>query len=306
MLAYSTPVGYMADPEIPAVRKEDTISKVRKLIQNSPIRRLPVVDENSRVIGIISEHDLTNEPNIELVLVDHNEISQAVEGIEHYKIQEIIDHHRIGTLSTNYPITFINKPVGSTSTLIAKLYEESKIPVPKEIASLLLCGILSDTLILQSATTTETDRTTAEYLSNITDLEIQSLGKDILQAGSGVKGRNATQIIHQDMKVYEEEKGNYTVSQIEVSNLEEVLSRKDEIMQELEIERRGNKALFASLLVTDITQLSSILLMASDAKFLPFITFPQLEKNVYFLKDVVSRKKQLVPLISEQVENYEK
>lgn len=108
------------------------------------------------------------------------------------------------------------------------------------------------------------------------------------------------------MKVYEEEKGNYTVSQIEVSNLEEVLSRKDEIMQELEIERRGNKALFASLLVTDITQLSSILLMASDAKFLPFITFPQLEKNVYFLKDVVSRKKQLVPLISEQVENYEK
>lgn len=306
MLAYSTPVGYMADPEIPAVRKEDTISKVRKLIQNSPIRRLPVVDENSRVIGIISEHDLTNEPNIELVLVDHNEISQAVEGIEHYKIQEIIDHHRIGTLSTNYPITFINKPVGSTSTLIAKLYEESKIPVPKEIASLLLCGILSDTLILQSATTTETDRTTAEYLSNITDLEIQQLGKDILQAGSGVKGRSAAQIIHQDMKIYEEEKGNYTVSQIEVSNLEEVLSRKDEIMQELEIERRGNKALFASLLATDITQLSSILLMASDAKFLPFITFPQLEKNVYFLKDVVSRKKQLVPLISEQVENYEK
>ena len=114
MIAYSTPVSLMADPEIPAVHPEDSIAKVRKLIQTSPIRRLPVVDSANKVIGIISEHDLTNEPNIEVILVDHNELSQAVEGIEHYKIQEIIDHHRIGTFSTSYPITFINKPVGST------------------------------------------------------------------------------------------------------------------------------------------------------------------------------------------------
>ena len=180
------------------------------------------------------------------------------------------------------------------------------MPIPKDIASLLLCGILSDTLILQSATTTETDRQTAEYLSNITDLDIQALGKDILQAGSSIKGRNATQIIHQDMKEYSEDKGSFTVSQIEVSSLEEVLARKDELMQELEIERRGNKALFSSLLVTDITQLSSILIISCDPKFAPFITFPKVEPNVYFLKDVVSRKKQLIPLISEQVENYEK
>lgn len=306
MIAYSTPVTHMADPDIPAVRPEDTISKVRKLIQNSPIRRLPVVDAENKVIGMISEHDLTNEPNVQLVLVDHNEKSQAVDGIENYKIQEVIDHHRIGTLSTTYPITFINKPVGSTATLITELYQESKIPIPKDIASLLLSGILSDTLILQSATTTEKDRETAEYLSNITDLDIQALGKDILQAGSSIKGRNATQIIHQDMKEYSEDKGNFTVSQIEVSSLEEVLARKDELLQELEIERRGNKALFSALLVTDITQLSSILVIAVDRKFEPFITFPKVEPNVYFLKDVVSRKKQLIPLISEQVENYEK
>ena len=306
MIAYSTPVSLMADPDIPAVRPEDTISKVRKLIQNSPIRRLPVVDGENKVIGMISEHDLTNEPNIQLILVDHNEKTQAVEGFEHYKIQEVIDHHRLGTFGTTYPITFINKPVGSTATLITGLYQEAKVPIPKDIASLLLCGILSDTLILQSATTTETDRQTAEYLSNITDLDIQALGKDILQAGSGIKGRNATQIIHQDMKEYSEDKGSFTVSQIEVSSLEEVLARKDELMQELEIERRGNKALFSSLLVTDITQLSSILVIACDPKFAPFITFPKVEPNVYFLKDVVSRKKQLIPLISEQVENYEK
>ena len=305
MIAYSTPVILMADPEVPAVRPEDTISKIRSTLLNSPIRRLPVVDEENKVIGIISEHDLTNEPNIELVLVDHNEMSQAVDGIEHYKINEIIDHHRIGTVNTAYPITFINKPLGSTSTIIANLYQEAKVPIPKDIACLLLCGILSDTLILQSTTTTEIDRQTAAYLSNITDLEINSLGKEILTAGSGIKGRAPSEVIHQDMKEYHEEKVSYTVSQIEVSNNREVLDRKEEFMTELELERRGNKALFSALLVTDITSLSSTLLLASDPKFEPFITFPKIEKNVYFLKDVVSRKKQLVPLLTEQVENYE-
>lgn len=182
MIAYSTPVELMADPEIKAVHINDTISKIKMTMLNSPIRRLPVVDENNKVIGIISEHDLTNEPNIEIILVDHNELSQAVEGIEHYKILEVIDHHRIGSMNTTYPITFINKPLGSTSTIIATLYQESKIPIPKDIASLLLCGILSDTLILKSTTTTETDKKIAEYLANITDLDILQLGKEILTA----------------------------------------------------------------------------------------------------------------------------
>ena len=306
MIAYSTPVSFMADPEIKPVRPEDSISKIRQVLQDSPIRRLPVVDANNKVIGIISEHDLTNEPNIEIILVDHNELSQAVEGIENYKIQEVIDHHRIGPLSTTYPITFINKPIGSTSTLIATLYLEQKVPIPKDIASLLLCGILSDTLMLQSTTTTDIDRQTAEYLSNITDLDIQTLGLEILTAGSRIKGRTATEVIHQDMKEYREEKAIYTVSQIEVGNLKEILDRKKEFLAELEIERRANKAIFAALLVTDITQLSSILLMSTDENFKQFVTFPPLENDIYFLKDVVSRKKQLIPLITEQVENFER
>lgn len=306
MIAYSTPVRLMSDSDIPAVLPSDTISKVRPLLLETPCRCLPVVDEQNKVLGILSEHDLTNEPNIELILVDHNELSQAVEGVEHYKIREVIDHHRIGTLSTTYPITFINKPVGSTSTLITSLYIESKIPIPKNIASLLLCGILSDTLILQSTTTTDIDKETAEYLSTITGLEIESLGKEILTAGDRVKDRSASEVVHQDMKEYSEGKVTYTVSQIEVSNLEEVLDRKDEFLSELEIERRGNKAIFSALLVTDIVQLSSVLLIASDEKFTPFITFPKVEPSVYILRNVVSRKKQLIPLITEQVENFER
>ena len=159
---------------------------------------------------------------------------------------------------------------------------------------------------LQSTTTTDIDRQTAEYLSNITDLDIQTLGLEILTAGSRIKGRTATEVIHQDMKEYREEKAIYTVSQIEVGNLKEILDRKKEFLAELEIERRANKAIFAALLVTDITQLSSILLMSTDENFKQFVTFPPLENDIYFLKDVVSRKKQLIPLITEQVENFER
>jgi manganese-dependent inorganic pyrophosphatase len=306
LIAYSTPVSVMADMDIAPVHPEDTVSRVRPLLQESPCRCLPVIDADKKIVGILSEHDLLREPNIELILVDHNEMSQAVDGVEHYRIQEVIDHHRLGTLSTDYPITFINKPIGSTSTLIANLYRENRIPIPIDIASLLLCGILSDTLILQSTTTTDVDRETAQYLSDITNLNLKQLGKDIITAGSHVEGREAGELIHQDMKEYTQGKENYTVSQIEVDNTKEILDRKKEFLGELEIERRAHKAIFTSLLVTDITQLSSILLLTCDQKFEPFVTFPKLEDNVFYLKDVVSRKKQLIPLMAEQIDNYER
>jgi manganese-dependent inorganic pyrophosphatase len=157
LIAYSMPVSAMGDTEIHTVHINDTVAKIKDILKDAHCKYLPVIDEENKVIGMISEHDLLKEPNIEVILVDHNELSQAVEGIEHYTIREVIDHHRIGAIPTKNPITFINRPVGSTSTQIAVLYKEYKIPIPKDIASLLLCGILSDTLILQSGTTTDLD-----------------------------------------------------------------------------------------------------------------------------------------------------
>ena len=304
LIAYSMPVGSMGDKEIKTVGINDTVSKIKDILKNEQCKYLPVVDDENRVIGMISEHDLMHEPNIEIILVDHNEITQAVEGIENYTIREVVDHHRIGTLSTKNPITFINRPVGSTSTQIAGMYHDYKIPIPKDIASLLLCGILSDTLILQSATTTDVDREMAEYLSSITDLDIKDIGNEIVIAGSQVSGRQAGELIRQDMKEYVEGKAVYTASQIEVGNPQEILDRKTEFLEELEIERRSHKALFSCLLVTDITKLSSDLLIVMDSKFEQFITFPKKEENVYYLQDVVSRKKQLIPMVTELVLNY--
>lgn len=301
LIEYSSPVSAMADKVSKPVLASDTVQRIRPLLAQSPSRCLPVVNDDYKVIGTISESDLLHEANIEVILVDHNEPGQAVEGIEHYVIREIIDHHRISTFSTRQPITFINRPVGSTSTIIANLYHENHVSIPKDIASLLLCGILSDTLILQSATTTELDVHTAEYLSSITELDIRELGNDIIRSGSHIGSRSADDIIRQDMKEYSEGKCRYTVSQIEVDGTQELLARKAEFLEKLEAIRSGGKLLFAALLVTDITKLSSLMLIAYDAKFASMLSFPKKEDNVYYMKDIVSRKKQLIPLLSELV-----
>ncbi|MDE5615110.1 MAG: putative manganese-dependent inorganic diphosphatase [Treponemataceae bacterium] len=304
LTTYSSPVAIMADTDVPAVHKNDSVKKIKPILHASPSRSLTVVDDDNKVVGMITENDLLHDALVEIALVDHNEVSQAAEGIEHYTIREIIDHHRIGTVTTRTPITFINKPVGSTSTIVANLYRENHVSIPLEIAQVLLCGILSDTLILHSATTTDIDRETADYLSSITGLDVQTLGQDVLNAGSHIGARSAADVIKQDKKEYRDERNVYTVSQIEVDGTDELLARKQEFLDELEITRRSHGALFAALLVTDIARLSSLMLVSADKRFLPYITFPKQEDNVYFLKDVMSRKKQLIPLLSELIERY--
>lgn len=304
LIIYSMPVTSMSNTVVKPVNKTDTTKKIASLLSTAPGKTLPVVDDEGVVVGLISESDLFAEPNIEVIMVDHNEQSQAIEGIEHYRVLEIIDHHRIGTVATRNPITFINKPVGATSTIITTLYQEYRIPIRAEIASILLCGILADTLVLQSATTTPTDRAAAEYLANITNLEIETLGRELLTAASNITGRTAEELIGQDMKAYEEGGYTFTVSQIEVEDPHEILSRKDEFLSVLEARRTKGDHLFSALLVTDITALSSLLFVSGRKTFESSIGLPKQEDSVYQMRDVVSRKKQLMPILSEIVEKF--
>ena len=301
LIIYSMPVTCMSNGEVKPVNRNDTTRKIAPLLATAPGKSLPVVDDDGVLLGIIAEGDLYREPNIDLILVDHNEQGQAVEGVEHYRILEIVDHHRIGTLSTREPITFINKPVGATSTIITGLYQEGRIPIRPEIASILLCGILADTLALQSATTTRDDRAAAEYLSNITNLDIDALGRDLLSAASNISGRTVEELILQDMKHYTEAGFTFTVSQIEVEDPRELLSRKAEFISMLEVQRARGGHLFSAILVTDITELSSLLVMAAGREFEQTIGLPRQEDSVYIMRDIVSRKKQLMPILSEIV-----
>lgn len=305
LLTYSVPSSAAGDHSVKPIHSNDLIAAVKKDIVSSQGRILPVVDDENRVIGMMSELDIHKEPNIAVALVDHNELTQAVDGIENYEITEIVDHHRIGPASTKLPITFINLPLGSTSTILAKLFHDNKVEIPPKIAGLLLCGILSDTLVLKSATTTIVDIETAAELAGIAGVNVKSLGEEIIKAGSRISGRTTEEIINQDMKEYKEGKFSFTVSQIEVDGTEEIMRRKNEILNGLENARKSHSAVFSALLVTDITTLSSLFLVSGEKTFLPVLSFPSQEENVYFLKDVVSRKKQLIPMITEILESAE-
>jgi manganese-dependent inorganic pyrophosphatase len=305
LVLYSAPVSTMADTEVQPVNAMDPIRKIRPILNESVSRSLPVVDDKRKLVGMISESDLLRDANVDLVLVDHNELSQAVEGAENYIIREIIDHHRLGSLSTKNPILFVNRPVGATATIVVSLYRQNQVPIQKEIASILLCAILADTLVLQSATTTDEDRNIAEYLSNITNLDIQQLGKEIITAGSKIGERSATEVIHQDFKEYTEGEHLFSLSQIEVDNPVEILSRKKEFLDELDIEYRSRKAICSALMVTDITKLTSLLFIAGKPTFVQQLEFPRQDDGIYILNDIVSRKKQLLPLFVEQIAKIE-
>ncbi len=302
LVLYSTPVGSMGDSSIQPLQKKDLIRSARKALAASPSRSVPVVDEAGKVVGIFAEGDLARDPHVDIILVDHNELSQAVEGAENYHVLEVIDHHRLGTFSTRYPINFINRTVGSTSTIVASMYRDARVPLPKKMASILLCGVLSDTLILRSATTTDVDRDMAEYLSNITDLDIESLGADIMGAASAVASKPAAEIVNLDLKEYETSGRKISVSQVEVTDTTVIMDRKDEILAALAKVRSERQCWLSALMVTDITELTSLLLLDGEKELIGLVNYPRSEEGVYVLKDILSRKKQLMPAIFELVE----
>jgi len=299
---YSTPVCTMGDAGIATVRLRDSLKHARSAINASPSRSVAVVDDEGRVANVFAEGDLINEPNIDVILVDHNELSLAVEGIEHYRILEVIDHHRIGPMTTQYPITFLNRVVGATCTIVTNMYRESRVAIPKPIASILLCGILSDTLTLRSVTTTAADREAAEYLSSITDLEIETLGQDIMGSASAAMRLPAEEMITLDLKEYDASGERITVSQIEVTCHDELMKRQESILRALADYRHHQGLYLSALIATDVTKLTSLLFIDADKTFLAQITYPKVSPGIYTLKDLLSRKKQLMPTVFELME----
>lgn len=295
----SVPVSYVSDSTLKPVNSDDYIKNIRDRFSDSVSKSLPVVDENGRVTGVLTQSDLMKDPNVALVLVDHNELSQAIEGADRVRILEIIDHHRLGNPATDNPITFINRPVGSTSTIIANLYRDYTIPVTRKIASILLAGILSDTLALRSATTTETDIETADYLSSITEISIDELAVEITDASSLISRKPVHEIVSMDMKTYTEGDLTFSVSQVEVNHPEEIMERSDAIIEYLQNKYESKNMLFSALLVTDLNELNSHLFVCGRDEFVKKIAYPKLRENIFILKDVLSRKKQLMPYISD-------
>lgn len=264
-----------------------------------------VTDEAGRYVGICRQRDLLNPPRIKIVLVDHNETSQAVGSLDEAELLEILDHHRLGNPSTRTPIRFTVDIVGSTSTLVSERIEDAGLSAPPALAGLMLAGLLSDTLILTSPTTTDRDHAAAERLSRwafvggspLANETIRSYGEKVLAAGAGLGARSPREVVSSDMKIYRSGDFQFAVAQAEVSDLYEVSEHLGPLTKALE-ELREQKGLdFAMLMVTDVVRGASRLLVANPLPVLEDLPYLPQPDGTRLAEGVVSRKKQLLPVV---------
>lgn len=258
----------------------------------------PVVDDNNNCLGLVRITDIDEINKKQVILVDHNEASQSVDGLEEAEILEIVDHHKIGALTTNMPINFRNMTVGSTNTIIYSMYEENNISIPKDIAGIMLSGIISDTLKFTSPTTTSYDKIAAKYLADICKINIEEYSNKMFKAGTNLKGKTIEQIIDSDIKIYDEKNKKIAISQLITLNSDEILSKKDEYVNKIN-EIKNNRGYDVLLLcVTDIIKDGSYILFDSESIDLVKNAFNNNEiYEGYFFNDCLSRKKQIIPYI---------
>ena len=264
-----------------------------------------VVNEDGVYRGVCRQRDALNPPRLKIVMVDHNEARQAVGHIEEAELIEILDHHRLGNPSTHVPIRFTVDIVGSTSTLVSEKIEEAGLSAPPRIAGILLAGLLSDTLILTSPTTTERDEAAAKRLSRwafvhggpLAGETVQSYGEKILSAGAGLGTREPSEILNSDLKLYDGGAYRFSVSQAEVTDMRQLKQYLKTLMDALE-ETRSQKAVdFSILMVTDVVHNSSNLLIVEEPSELGDLPYPRQPDGTRLAKGVVSRKKQLLPTV---------
>ena len=295
-------VMHVVNEEFLCFRENAPLAAVREEATSSGYLVFPVLDTTGQTVGILSKTDFLKTVTRKLILVDHNELSQAVQGADEVEIIEIIDHHRIGSLSTQQPILFRNEPVGSTSTIVADCFFRHNVELPKEIAGLLLAGLVSDTLNLTSPTTTSRDVEILKKLETLSEVNAREFTEKLFASGSLLTLKPAPQAITTDCKEYREDGIAFSVAQIEEVGFDQFWKRKDELLAALETYREKCAYFFSALLVTDVATQCSLLLVVGNAAFVKRIDYPRLEQGIYELRDVVSRKKQLLPYLTHCLE----
>ncbi len=292
----STPVRHLADADIPKAHLDDRLDGIRKVLMRSTSPGVMILDDKGMVCGVATKSNLLRPSPLKLVLVDHNELLQAVPGADQVEILEVIDHHRLGNFHTEAPIRFINQPLGSTCSVIATLYRQAGIEPEPRAASLMLAGLLSDTVLLKSPTTTDMDRELVGWLGKCSSLDPLEFGRQMFQAGSALAAyENVEALLTADFKEYEVENCRFGIGQVEVVTFQEFDDRREEISQGLEALVDKYNLELAGLLVTDIVQQNSQLVVWGDRDMVAAIGYPQLGSGRFELKSVLSRKKQLIP-----------
>lgn len=290
-------VGRMIDPEFTTFTPETPLEVARERVATSPSFVFPIVGEDGALVGVLSKSDFIKPVPRRLILVDHNELAQAVPGAEKVPIIEIIDHHRLGGFASDLPIHFWNNPVGATSTIVALCYQQLAVPIPPDIAGLLMAGLIADTLNLTSPTATPVDQQVLTQLAAVARTEPAELAQKIFAVGSPLQTLTPDEVIKADCKDYEEDDHRFTVSQIEELSFAPLAEKQAGLLDALERHCRRRRLFFAALLVTDINTQNSLLLVCGAPEVLHRINFPPRGPHVWELAGVVSRKKQLLPYL---------
>ncbi|MEO5803200.1 MAG: putative manganese-dependent inorganic diphosphatase [Verrucomicrobiota bacterium] len=288
---------HMVGPEFTSFNPDTLLEIARERAATLPTFLFPVINEDDSLVGVLSKSDFIKAVPRRLILVDHNELSQAVSGADKIPIIEILDHHRIGGFSSDAPIHFWNNPVGSTSTIVALCYQQMNVPIPVEIAGLLMAGLISDTLNLSSPTAMQVDRDVLDHLSKIAKTDPTKLAKEIFAVGSPLLTMTPKQVITADCKEYGEGDKRFTVSQIEELSFSHMPEKQAALLEALDRHYKNKDLFFAALLVTDINTQNSLLLVCGSPEFLQRINFPLHTPHIWVLPGVVSRKKQLLPYL---------
>ena len=296
----SIPVRSIMQQNVVAFKPADLVSDIRDITVRTRFRNYPVA-ENGKIIGMINRDRLIVPERERVVLVDHNEKTQAVEGTEEAHIVEIIDHHRLGGLETGEPIFIRHDPVGSTSTIVAFMHWHRNVEIPPQIAGLLLAGVISDTLFFRSPTATAQDRNAAERLAGIAGVELQSFGMEVLRAGSRFTDMQPEEIIRYDLKEFQIGEYRVSISQVSVMGAAELLVERVESLQAaLAVVRQKDGYDLALLMLTDVLNETTHLLYAGKPVGLLRSAFGEEDAaSVFVLPGTLSRKKQVVPPLVE-------
>lgn len=300
MINLSLPVKLVMNSDVPRVSKMDTIEYVKGIVTNSPYRTACIVGEGDRLQGMISRNTFVEVVQKQVILLDHNELSQAVDGIETAEILEIIDHHRIGAISTLKPISFLNEPVGSTSTIIGRKFMDSGDDPAPNTAGLLLSGILSDTLALRMSTTTGEDRRVADYLAGVAGVDIDEYGTRLVQAGMEVEGIPVRTLLMRDLKQYNLFGKKVDISQVMIPSFDYTAHHGEEIRQELDIFREGSGSFLFAALFTSVFDNASMLFASGDSQALAHMGW---KDQPLCLEGVMSRKKDFLPRFGDMLRN---
>ena len=280
----------------------DDVQDFVDVANKTKFSNFPVVDKNGKCLGLLKLADIADKEKKRVILVDHNEYEQSVDGLEEAEIVEIVDHHKIGSIGTSSPINFRNMPVGSTNTIINMLYKENNVEIPKEIAGLMLSGIISDTLLFASPTTTEIDKKTVKELAKIADVDYTKYGMEMFKAGSSLKGKSEEEIFYTDFKNFTVEGKKVGVSQISTVSVSDIIENEDNYKKLINDIAKNNDYYRLAFFVTDILTNGSYIYYNDSAHEVLDNCFGADLKQGKYLEGIVSRKKQVIPVIMDSFE----